>query len=45
MSLHFLRYCRRQLTMQKVYENEHVFAFHDIRPAAPVHILVVPKNI
>lgn len=29
---------------KKVYEDEHVFAFHDIRPAAPVHILVVPKK-
>lgn len=29
---------------RKVYEDELVFAFHDIRPAAPVHILVVPKK-
>ena len=27
----------------KVFENDHVFAFCDINPQAPVHILVVPK--
>ena len=29
---------------KKVYEDEHLFAFHDINPAAPVHILVIPKR-
>ena len=28
----------------KVYENEFVFAFKDINPNAPVHVLVVPKT-
>ena len=28
----------------KVYEDEHVFAFRDINPQAPVHILIVPKR-
>ena len=28
----------------KVYEDEYVFAFRDIHPQAPVHILVVPKK-
>ena len=28
----------------KVYEDELVFAFRDIAPQAPVHILVVPKT-
>lgn len=27
-----------------VYEDEDVFAFRDIAPAAPVHILVIPKK-
>ena len=29
---------------QKVYEDEYVFAFRDISPQAPTHILVVPKE-
>ncbi len=28
----------------KVYEDEHVLAFEDIHPVAPVHVLVVPKT-
>ena len=27
----------------KIYEDEHWFAFKDIEPCAPVHILLVPK--
>ncbi len=33
-----------EITSQKVYENEYVYAFKDINPQAPVHILVVPKE-
>ncbi len=28
----------------KVYENDAVFAFRDIQPQAPVHVLIVPKK-
>jgi len=28
---------------RKVYEDDELFAFHDIRPAAPVHFLIIPK--
>ncbi len=28
---------------RKVYEDDDLFAFHDIRPAAPVHLLLIPK--
>jgi histidine triad (HIT) family protein len=28
----------------KVYEDDKVLAFHDISPAAPVHVIVVPKR-
>jgi histidine triad (HIT) family protein len=28
---------------KKVYEDENVYAFYDIAPQAPVHILVIPK--
>ena len=29
---------------QRVYEDEHVIAFRDIAPQAPVHMLIVPKE-
>lgn len=29
---------------EKVYENEYVYAFKDINPLAPVHVLVIPKT-
>lgn len=33
-----------EIPSSKVYEDEYVFAFRDINPQAPVHILVVPKK-
>jgi histidine triad (HIT) family protein len=39
----FCRIVRGEIPAKKVYEDEHVFAFHDIHPVAPVHVLVVPK--
>lgn len=27
-----------------VYENDHVLAFRDIKPRAPVHVLIIPKK-
>jgi histidine triad (HIT) family protein len=29
---------------KKAYEDEHVLAFHDINPWAPVHVLLIPKR-
>ena len=29
---------------KKAYEDEHVFAFHDIHPQAPTHVLIVPRR-
>jgi len=40
----FARILRGELPSKKVYEDEHVLAFHDINPLAPVHILVIPKG-
>ncbi len=40
----FARILRGEIPCNKVYEDEHVLAFHDIRPQAPVHVLVVPKG-
>jgi histidine triad (HIT) family protein len=28
---------------KKIYEDAHIYAFHDIQPAAPVHFLIIPK--
>ncbi len=33
-----------QVPARLVYQDEQVVAFHDIRPAAPVHILIVPRR-
>lgn len=40
----FCKIIRGEIPATKVYEDEHVLAFHDIRPVAPVHVLVVPKE-
>jgi histidine triad (HIT) family protein len=40
----FCRIVRGELPAKKVFEDEFILAFHDIRPAAPVHVLVVPKQ-
>src|SRR3546814_12920710 len=38
------RILRGELPCTKVYEDEFALAFNDIRPQAPVHVLVVPKG-
>lgn len=40
----FARILRGELPCTKVYEDEHVLAFEDIAPQAPVHILAIPKG-
>jgi len=32
-----------EIPAKKAYEDDEVIAFHDIRPQAPVHMLVIPK--
>ncbi len=39
----FCKIVRGEIPAKKVYEDEDVLAFHDIRPVAPVHFLIVPK--
>lgn len=39
----FARILRGEIPCRKVYEDEFAFAFHDINPQAPEHILVIPK--
>ena len=40
----FCKIIAGEIPSAKVYEDEHVFAFRDINPQAPTHILVVPKE-
>ncbi len=40
----FARILRGEIPCRRVFEDEHVLAFHDIRPLAPVHVLVIPKQ-
>ena len=40
----FCRIIAGEIPSAKVYEDDHVFAFRDISPQAPTHILVVPKK-
>jgi diadenosine tetraphosphate (Ap4A) HIT family hydrolase len=40
----FARILRGEIPCQKVYEDDHVLAFRDIQPQAPVHVLVIPKG-
>lgn len=40
----FAKIIRGELPCNKVYEDEHVLAFNDIMPKAPIHVLVIPKK-
>ena len=44
MSTVFSKIIAGEIPCKKVFENERIIAFHDIAPAAPVHILIVPKK-
>ena len=39
----FCKIVAGELPSQKVYEDDLVLVFHDIQPAAPVHLIVIPK--
>jgi histidine triad (HIT) family protein len=40
----FARILRGEIPAKVVFENETALAFHDVRPQAPVHVLVIPKG-
>jgi histidine triad (HIT) family protein len=40
----FCKIIEGSIPSSKIYEDEHVLAFHDIQPAAPVHALIIPKK-
>jgi histidine triad (HIT) family protein len=44
MTTVFDRIIAGEIPCKKVFENERIIAFHDISPAAPVHLLIVPKK-
>ena len=40
----FCKIARGEIPAKKVHEDEDVLAFHDARPQAPVHLLLIPKE-
>ncbi len=40
----FARILRGEIPCNKVYEDDHALAFHDINPQTAVHVLVIPKG-
>ena len=40
----FARILRGEIPCDKVFEDEHALAFHDINPQTPIHVLVIPKG-
>lgn len=40
----FCRIVAGEIPSRKVFEDDEILAFHDIHPAAPVHVLVIPKR-
>lgn len=39
----FCKIARGEIPAKKVYEDDEIFVFHDIRPVAPIHFLMIPK--
>lgn len=44
MSTIFGKIIRKELPSEIVFENDRIIAFKDIHPAAPVHLLIMPKK-
>ena len=40
----FAKILRNEIPSKKVFENDFVYAFEDINPQAPIHILIIPKS-
>jgi histidine triad (HIT) family protein len=40
----FCRIAKKEIPAEIVYEDELILAFKDIKPVAPVHILIIPKS-
>jgi histidine triad (HIT) family protein len=40
----FEKIIAREIPANIVYEDDRVIAFHDVKPQAPVHVLIIPKK-
>jgi len=40
----FCKILKDEIPSEKVYEDDRIYAFYDIHPKAPIHILVIPKR-
>ena len=40
----FCRILKGEIPAKKVHEDEHTFAFEDLNPQAPTHVLIIPKK-
>jgi histidine triad (HIT) family protein len=40
----FAKILRGEIPSKRVYEDQFAIAFHDIAPAAPLHVLVIPRG-
>ena len=40
----FCKIVRGEIPSQKVYEDDEILGFNDIRPLAPVHFMLIPKR-
>ena len=40
----FCKIVKGEIPSRKVFEDDDIFVFHDIRPVAPVHLLMIPKS-
>ncbi len=40
----FCKIIAGDIPSEKIYEDDHVFAFRDINPVAPLHALIIPKK-
>jgi histidine triad (HIT) family protein len=40
----FCRIVKGEVPAKRVYEDEHTYAFEDINPKAPTHVLIIPKK-
>jgi len=40
----FCKIVAGQIPSRKVYEDDDMYAFHDIQPVAPVHFMIIPRQ-